>query len=236
MFIFGAFLQTATRGWLFHEVVVASPKSLRKKVKKSSRRWLAAPQTAAMSSRVRVYMACSMDGFIAGPDNDLDWLQADHTAPGDLKPDPEALGFEDFMAQVGAMLMGRTTYDVVEGFGAWPYGDTPVVVATRRSLNPVSPTIETAAGDIKQLIDRARSLAQGKDIYLDGGTLIRQALDEALVDELTITMVPLLLGDGIRLFDGLTTRSSLQFVSHRMYVGGMLQLTLRPRPKEGDAG
>ncbi len=182
-------------------------------------------------SRVRVYMASSLDGFIAGPDNELGWLERDHSAPGDLPADPQALGFAAFMAEVGSMLMGRTTYDTVEGLGQWIYGETPVLVATRRPLQPVASTVQAVAGDIAELIAQAKALAAGKDVYLDGGALIRQALDAGLVDELTISYVPILLGAGIRLFDGLASSSSLQFTSHRAMEGGMLQVRAQVRPR-----
>ena len=84
------------------------------------------------TSRVRVYLGCSFDGFIAGPNDDLSFL---HAPAPEGSPDPadsDALGFEDFMAQVGAMLMGRKTYEIVAAMGVWPYGVTPVLVATHR--------------------------------------------------------------------------------------------------------
>ena len=79
--------------------------------------------------RIRVYMGCSLDGAIAGPNHELSFLHGHATTPGN------ALHFEDFMAQVGAMVMGRSTYDMVEGMGVWPYGDIPVLVATHRPLH-----------------------------------------------------------------------------------------------------
>ena len=180
-----------------------------------------------MAGRVRVYIACSVDGFIAGPGNDLSWLPQ---GPDDLTgpTDPRAVQYEAFMADVGAMLMGRGTYDVVAGFdGPWPYGDTPVVVATSRPLDPLAPTVHAASGDITRLVGRARELAAGRDVYLDGGNLIRQALDAELVDELIITMVPVVLGAGHALFAGVDGRHTLTFDAH-YDMGGMVQLVARP--------
>lgn len=175
------------------------------------------------TSRVRVYMACSLDGAIAGPDHDLSFLEGHATSPGD------ALGFEDFIGQVGAMLMGRATYDVVTAMGAWPYGDLPVLVATTRPLEPISSTVSAVAGSIGELIARARLVAGDRDIYLDGGRLVRTALDAGLVDELCLTIVPVVLGPGaIRLFDGLTHRADLTFVDQRR-MGDMLQLVAVPK-------
>ena len=174
-----------------------------------------------MASRIRVYMAASLDGFIAGPDDDLSWL------PTDAKPEGDAVSFEAFMADVGAMLMGRRTYDVVQSFGGdWPYGATPVLVATRRPLEPAAPTVRSIEGSIDALLDQALDEADGRDVYLDGGGMIRAALEVGRVDELIITYAPILLGNGIRLFDTLTTRRPLVFEQHAKY-GSMLQVRAR---------
>lgn len=180
------------------------------------------------SARVRVYMACSFDGFIAGPEHDISWLHQDHSKEGDLPKAPDALEFDAFMSQVGAMLMGRATYEVVAPMaaqGPWIYGELPILVATRRPLEPVVASVCAAQGTIEELIERAKALAGDKDVYLDGGDLVRQALDAGLVDELTITFVPILLGRGIRLFEGLHTPRALQFSAHRAFGGGMLQVS-----------
>lgn len=180
----------------------------------------------AFSSRVRVYLGSSLDGFIAGPDDDLSFL--DEAAEAPLAPS-EALSFEGLMREVGAMLMGRRTHDVVAAMGAWPYGDTPVLVATRRSLDPAAPSVRAVHGPIASLIEQAKEAAGDGDVYLDGGDLVRQGLDAGLVDELCITYVPILLGgEGVRLFDDLTRRTKLTFVAHHR-MGAMLQVTARTR-------
>ena len=187
-------------------------------------------------ARVRVYMACSLDGFIAGPDHDISWLHQDHSAPGDLAKDPAALEFDEFMSQVGAMLMGRSTYEVVAPMaaeGPWIYGELPILVATRRPLSPVAKTISATQGPIEELIDQAKALAGDKDVYLDGGDVVRQAIDANLVDELTITFVPILLGKGARLFDGLLKRTALQFSAHHAFGGGLLQVSAKVNKDQG---
>ncbi len=169
-------------------------------------------------------MACSLDGFIAGPNNDLSWLEEDYSSGMKLAADPDFIGFEDFMSQVGSMLMGRTTYDVVQKIGQWPYGETPVLVATRRPFEPAQATVRTVEGTIEELIERAKKAACDKDVYLDGGALIQQALRANLVDELTLTTVPVLLGSGTRLFDGLPSRRRLAFSGCSMSGEGLLQI------------
>lgn len=179
--------------------------------------------------KVRVYMACSFDGYIAGPGDDIAWLHEDHSSPGALPEDPEALGFEAFMSQVGAMLMGRTTYEVVEGFAQWPYGETPVIVATHRALEPTAPTVRAAAGDIGELVAQAKEAAGARDVYLDGCALIQQALAAGLVDEMTLTLIPVILGGGTRLFDGTAPRQALVFGPSRAFSRGMMQVTATAR-------
>ena len=179
-------------------------------------------------SRVRVYIACSLDGFIAGPDDDLAWLDDYSEA---IQEDPgDGIGFGDFMAEVGALLMGRRTYDVVEGFdGDWPYGETPVVVATTRALDPVAPTVQAVSGSIEQVVARAKEVAGDGDVYLDGGGMIRQALDAGLVDELIVSQAPTVLGKGIPLFAGVEREHRFR-VEQVLRIGPMVQLVMRPSP------
>ena len=111
------------------------------------------------NSRVHVYVASSIDGFIAGPDDDLGWL------PQPEGPAPPDYGFAQFMNRTGALLMGRRTYDIAQGFdGAWPYGDRPVLVATHRTLSPIRPSVRAVRGDIHELIAAAKITATSKPI------------------------------------------------------------------------
>lgn len=177
-----------------------------------------------MASQVRVYIACSLDGYIAGPDDDLSWLP--HVDP---QAQTEGVSYEAFTKDVGCILMGRQTYEVVCGFpGDWPYGQTPVLIATQRALEPKVSTVKAVKGSISEMVRQAQEAAQGKDVYLDGGQLIRSALDEGLVDELIITQVPKLLGGGVSLFAGLKKAHTLKLVEHHLFGGSMVQLVLRP--------
>ncbi|MEM1203320.1 MAG: dihydrofolate reductase family protein [Acidobacteriota bacterium] len=184
------------------------------------------------ASNVRVYLACSLDGFIAGPDHDLSWLpdgEGDGEDPG--ASEPGTLDYEAFIADVGALLMGRNTYDVVRGFDVpWPYGERPVLVATRRSLDSDPPaTVQAIEGPIEELVQTAKAAAGGGDVYLDGGGLIRQAAEADLIDEITLTLAPIALGQGIPLFAGLKRRYAMEIVSHHDHPFGMVQLRARPK-------
>ncbi len=174
---------------------------------------------SAMPARVRVFIASSIDGFIAGPNDELDWL--------DSRPGAGAVEdtFTPFMAEIGALLMGRRTYDIVTGLAApWPYGDTPVLVATQRALTPVRDTVRAVSGDIGEVVATAKRTAGARDVYIDGGGLIRSALDAGLVDELNLTIIPCILGAGIPLFAGTQRRHDVELVSQRSIGGGMVHL------------
>lgn len=172
-------------------------------------------------SRVRVFIASSLDGFIAGPNDELDWLSNREGVEDTFTP---------FFQQVGAMLMGRRTYDVVSGFeGEWPYGDTPVLVATTRPLTASPDSVRKVTGAIGELVDLAKRAAGERDIYLDGGALIRSALDANLVDELTVTVIPIVLGAGVPLFAGSARRHALELLAFRPIGGGLVELRYAPR-------
>ncbi len=173
--------------------------------------------------RVRGFLAQSLDGFIAGPNDDLSWLPSPElTGDGD---DDEG-GFRAFLGEIGVILMGRRTFDVVAGFGGpWPYGELPMLVATHRALGADVPTAAAVEGSIASLVSLARAAAKEKDVYLDGGGLVRQALDAGLVDELTLTIVPVALGSGVPLLAGLERRHRLALTRLRSLRGGLVQVT-----------
>ncbi|WP_061965345.1 dihydrofolate reductase family protein [Demequina aurantiaca] len=187
-----------------------------------------------LPGRVRVYIACSLDGFIADVHDGLDWLtqpRADHgpLASGNWAERPaDALQYDDFFRDVGCLLMGRRTYDVVSTFDEWPYGDTPVIVATSRPLDDAPPTVTTASAPIKNLIAEAHDAAGEKDVYLDGGNLIRQALDADQIDQIIVTQMPTVLGRGHPLFAGADNPRELTVTDVLKFEDGMVQLHLMP--------
>lgn len=172
------------------------------------------------------YLAQSLDGYIAGPNDELDWLgQIDN-------PEQSDFGFADFMAGVDALLMGRRTFEVVAGIGLWPYSK-PVFVASN-SLAEVPATLQGKAtivrGDLEAMT--AELVAQGhRSIYIDGGKLIQSALANNLLDELILTTVPILLGRGVSLFGQLDDSRKLSLLSSEVLLGQLVkshyQLTAR---------
>lgn len=167
--------------------------------------------------RVRAFLAISIDGYIAGPDDDLSWLPM-----GDL-PGPGALDLEQFMAGIGAILMGRRTWDIVAGFDSWAYGDTPVIVATNRPFTSDRDTVRCAGGPIEELIDLALTVAEGRDVYVDGGVMVQKTLEIDRLDELIATVVPVVLGGGVPLFAPSAAAKHFSFAAPAPY-GSMVQL------------
>lgn len=171
--------------------------------------------------KIRAFFAMSLDGFIAGPKDELDWLDVAEGAEDTFTP---------FIAEIGALLMGRRSYDVATSFEVpWPYGDVPVLVTTHRELTPREPSISACSGTIEELVAKAKSVAAPKDVYIDGGQLIRAALDAGLVDEITATVIPTILGNGIPAFHGVKDHCALELVSQRELGKGLVQLMYNVR-------
>lgn len=171
--------------------------------------------------RVRAFVACSVDGFIAGNENDLTWIPS----PGDT----DDYGHDEFMASIGAILLGRRSFDVVRELGEWPFGPKPVIVATHRDLEPPNTFVRRRQGPIDVLIEEAHQLALGRDVCIEGGELIRAGLNSGKIDELIITLIPTALGEGVALFAGLERRVNFEFKNARACTGGLVQITYVPK-------
>lgn len=177
-------------------------------------------------ARTLVFCGVSLDGFIAGPNDELDWLtggDADGAKDADV-PD----SFAPFYAGIGAVLMGRRTYDIVAGMNKWFYGDTPMLIATGRALSTTRPSVRAVRGSIESMIAEAKRSAGERDVYVDGGRLIRSALDAGLIDEITTTVVPIIIGRGIPLFAGVTRHHRLELLGERA-LGPAVELRYRVR-------
>ena len=145
-----------------------------------------------MQPRVSVYIAISLDNYIARDDGELDWLADVQDAGGG------DYGYAEFMATIDAVVLGRETYDAVRTFDTWPFTGKRVVVMTNRPLAPVFGE-SVYAGAMTPLMQRLGQEGVAR-VYLDGGATIRQGLDEGLVDDMTLSVVPILLGTGRPLF------------------------------------
>jgi dihydrofolate reductase len=172
-----------------------------------------------------VFIATSLDGFIARADGSVDWLTAANAAV----PPGEDCGYKAFMSTVDTMVMGRNTFEQVLTFGEWSYGSTPVVVMSRRDapLPANAPNTVTSSREApKDLV--ARLSKQGnRHLYIDGGLTIQSFLAASLIDELTITVIPILLGTGKPLFGPLSSDIKLSHVATRAYEFGFVQHVYR---------
>ncbi len=165
---------------------------------------------------VAVFIATSVDQFIARDDGSIDWLARVQRDPA------EDFGYAAFMASVDALVVGRATYDTVLGFDAWPYEGKRVVVLTHR---PVTATHgeETHHGALAPLFEKLG--AEGvKRVYIDGGETIREGLAEGLIDELTLSLVPVLLGSGRPLFVRGLPETDLRLIDAKSFPSGLVQL------------
>ncbi len=166
-----------------------------------------------MNAKVRLYVATSLDGFVAGPDHGLDWLFTD----GDY-------GFKAFYGAVGGLVMGRKTYDVVRGFGEWPYTDRPCWVFSRRPA-VAHAGVRFVAGRPSDLIDEIAEEAGGPIWLVGGGEITAEFMVAGLVDELILSIHPIILGDGVRLFHRGIPRMDLELVNSETWASGLVQLT-----------
>lgn len=163
--------------------------------------------------KVTLYIATSLDGFIAEPDGGVGWLFTE----GDY-------GYTAFFDSVGALLMGRRTYEQVLGFGEWPYGEKPTYVFTRSAPGGDHPHVEFVSGDLGAFVEELRRRTTG-DVWLVGGAALVSAFRElGSIDEYILSVHPVLLGDGIPLFERSLPRETLRLLEVHTYESGLVQL------------
>jgi dihydrofolate reductase len=169
-----------------------------------------APQVKAS-----VFIGTSLDGFIARANGDLDFLP-----PGGGEPH----GYDEFMATVDALVIGRHTFDTVLTFETWPYGERPVFVLSTRPLAtpPPGAVVERMSGPPADIVSQlaARGI---RHVYVDGGITIQRFLQAGLIQRLIITRVPVLIGAGIPLFGALRRDIALEHIATRHYASGLVQ-------------
>ncbi|HVJ91339.1 MAG TPA: dihydrofolate reductase family protein [Labilithrix sp.] len=169
--------------------------------------------------RTSVFLAASLDGFIAGTDGAIDWLAIVERAGEDY-------GAKAFYGSVDTLVMGRKTYDVALSFDEWPYTGMRCVVVTSDTSKASRHGEEFFSGELATLFERLG--AEGsKHIYVDGGTVIAHALKANLVDEVTVSVIPILLGEGTPLAPKIGHDVLLELVEHRAFDSGLVQLKYR---------
>ena len=167
-----------------------------------------------------VFIATSLDGFIARVDGNLDWL------PGsDGVSDGEDYGYKSFFESIDALIFGRKTYELASSFPEWPYAGKDVVVLSSRypkTLQPITRNVEGTSLPPSELLSIMESRG-ARHVYVDGGTTIQSFLRDHLIDEITITRVPVLIGEGIPLFGPTGRDIKLRHISTKGFSSGFVQ-------------
>jgi dihydrofolate reductase len=168
------------------------------------------------SWRGKVFIGTSVDGYIARRDDDIAWLVTRGELAGDY-------GYDDFIAGIDHFLIGRGTYDLTSTFPEWPYGTSPVLVLSRTLVSD-DPRIT-----VVRSLEEANRYLEGRatGVYIDGGQTIQESLRARLVDDLIVSRVPVLIGDGKPLFGSLPADIDLELVNNRDFPGGMTQTRYR---------
>ena len=181
-----------------------------------------------MALRCSVFIATSLDGFIAREDGGLDWLDQANARI----PPGEDCGYGAFMATVDALVMGRHTFEKVLSFPEWPYVDKPVWVLSRSrtELPPgLPPTVKLLNAPPSEVCEQAAAQGWAR-LYVDGGVTLQAFLAADCLTDLTVTVIPTLLGQGRRLFGDAGRDVALTHVSSQVFPFGFVQNTYRVNP------
>ncbi|MQX37341.1 dihydrofolate reductase family protein [Roseospira navarrensis] len=174
-----------------------------------------------MVAPVRLYVAVSLDGFLATPDGSVEWL-----APFD----DQDFGYASFFERVGLLIMGRVSYEQTLAFGDWPYQGKPCYVVTSTPMGEARPDgVAPWTGDVGGLIRRARGHDTGDTWVVGGASTIGLFLRHAAVDQIDMFVMPIWLGRGLPLFPAAPPRLSPSLVRAQKHASGVVQLTYRTR-------
>jgi dihydrofolate reductase len=183
------------------------------------------------TSRVTIHMAASLDGFIARKDGRVDWMETSDRFEGGETMTPEFV--KAFLATIDCYVMGSRTYETALDFEArglgWAYGDKPTFVLTSRDLPKTRDTVEFYAGDLARLVDERLKPAFGNIWFVGGGAVSGECLRLGLADEVRYSLLPVLIGDGLRFFDRLDTDVALHLTEAKAYQSGMVALCYEVR-------
>ncbi len=169
--------------------------------------------------KVNLFIACSLDGYIAGPKGEIDWLFSD----GDY-------GYAKFYKSVDAIIMGRKTYELSLGFDKWPHPGKKTYVLSRRKSNKADTRVEFASNGVE--LTKKLLKEKGKLIWLvGGGQAIKDLLNANLIDEYVISIHPVILGSGIPLFTGIKKQHGLKLHGVEKFNSGLVQLKYMAKEK-----
>ena len=166
--------------------------------------------------QIRIYIAQSLDGYIARTDGAIDWLRPF---------DDVDYGYTTFLREIGTVVMGRASYELARSFGDWHYPNQRSLVITSRPIDDAPPGVTRVGADIPRLVTALRA-AGDKDIWIMGGAqTINAFLAAGAVDRIDLFTLPVLLGSGIRLFDGDRPETALRLASSQVYDKGLARLS-----------
>lgn len=167
--------------------------------------------------KVILYIAQSLDGFIARENNDISWLSI-------VERDNEDYGYNSFVESIDTVFMGRKTYEKVLSFGIEFPHKGRICYVLSNSLKGSDENVQFFSGDLNELVSKLK-LENGKSIFIDGGSeVVRTFRNSNLIDEYIISIIPILLGKGIRLFGDVEIESNLELRESRVYESGLVQL------------
>jgi len=171
---------------------------------------------------VTYYVGSSLDGFIAKADGSVDWLSC-------VEVEGEDYGYAEFFDSVDGLLMGRATFDQVHGFGPWPYGDKPCWIWTRRGIDSKPSSAVATAQSPAEIVGEASKQGLNRLWLVGGGRLAGAFEAERLISMYIISIIPVLLGDGVPIIIGHGFSKDLDLSESRSYDSGLVQLTYVPR-------
>ena len=172
-----------------------------------------------MEAKNKVFIATSIDGYIADKEGKVDWLHDIAHAEG------EDMGYVSFIEGIDAILMGRVTFETVLGFGIdWPYTKPVFVLSTKLTSVPkeLEGKVDLVNGNLSDVFKTIHEKGYTK-VYVDGGSTIRSCLKEDLIDEMTITQIPIVLGGGVNLFGDLEHSIKFKGVESNVFLGEVIQ-------------
>lgn len=174
-------------------------------------------QNKTMNRNVILYIATSLDGYIAKPNDDLSFLSV-------VQKEGEDYGYTNFVQSVDTVILGRKTYDwVMKQVPEFPHADKDSYIITRTSKPSIGKT-HFYTGELKDLIARLKS-EKGTNIFIDGGSeIVNELLRNNLIDEFIISVIPILVGNGIKLFNDGRPEQKLELISTKQFEKGLVQL------------
>jgi len=167
--------------------------------------------------KVTYYVASSLDGYIAKEDGDVSWLE-------ELDISMEDAGYDEFYSTVDALVMGRKTYEMVVSFGQWPYGGKPVWVCSSNKITPIE-GCNLQAGSTPEAVYKAANEMNIKRLWLvGGGSLASSFIKDNLLTKISLSLMPIILSSGIKLFGNLPSPKQIKKVSQEPHSSGLIQL------------